>query len=165
MIILTLARKPCSESSVAANVLKHGMGGLNIDGSRIVTDPLDAKAMERVNSPGSGRNYGRTARQTPDGRWDGPIGTGLMDTTKGRWPANLILQHTGGCTLSGGCTHVCPVQALDKQSGILHSQDPATRRGHLGKQGTGQGTTYMAVKESGEHYADVGGASRFFKQV
>ena len=38
MIVITVARKPLSEGSVAANVLKHGTGGLNIDGCRVGTD-------------------------------------------------------------------------------------------------------------------------------
>ena len=86
---ITLARKPFPQT-VAENVLAHGTGALNIDGCRVPTAGWDAKAMERVNSPGSGRNYASTARQTPDGKWDGPIGTGAMDTTQGRFPANLI---------------------------------------------------------------------------
>ena len=34
----TLARKPLSEKTVAANVLKWGTGGINIDGCRVVTE-------------------------------------------------------------------------------------------------------------------------------
>ena len=83
-----LARKPLV-GTVAANVLAHGTGALNIDATRIPTDAADAAAMERVNSPGSGR-HGPVA-DTSNGRWEGTIGTGQMDTTKGRWPANLIL--------------------------------------------------------------------------
>jgi hypothetical protein len=35
---ICLARKPLSEKSIAANVLKWGTGALNIDGCRIATD-------------------------------------------------------------------------------------------------------------------------------
>ena len=35
MKIVHILRKPLSEGSVADNVLKHGCGGLNIDGTRI----------------------------------------------------------------------------------------------------------------------------------
>lgn len=38
MELWTLARKPLSENTVAANVLKWGTGGLNIDGCRVVTE-------------------------------------------------------------------------------------------------------------------------------
>ena len=37
MKIITIARKPLSESNVASNVLKHGCGALNVDASRIAT--------------------------------------------------------------------------------------------------------------------------------
>jgi len=94
---ITVARKPLA-GTVAENVLAHGTGALNIDGCRVPTAGWDAKAMERVNSPGSGRNYAGTARQTPDGKWDGPIGTGAMDTTQGRFPANLIHDGSEGAT-------------------------------------------------------------------
>jgi len=63
------------------------------------------------------------------------------------------------------CAPGCPVMALDAQSGVLHSQNPATRKGRVGKHGTGDGTTYFGVKETGNHYGDAGGASRFFRQV
>ena len=50
MIVLTLDRKPLI-GSVAANDLKHGTGGINVDGSRIVSS-VDA----RINSPGDNIN-------------------------------------------------------------------------------------------------------------
>ena len=34
MRVIHVLRKPLSESTVAANTLKHGTGGLNIDASR-----------------------------------------------------------------------------------------------------------------------------------
>ena len=42
-------RKPCSESTVAANVLRHGTGGINVDGSRIAwANEADAAAVSAV---------------------------------------------------------------------------------------------------------------------
>jgi hypothetical protein len=35
MKVIHLLRKPCSEGTVAANVLRYGTGALNIDASRI----------------------------------------------------------------------------------------------------------------------------------
>ena len=37
---ICMARKPLSEKSIAENVLKHGTGGINIDGSRIGTETI-----------------------------------------------------------------------------------------------------------------------------
>ena len=42
---IVMARKPLSEKSIAENVLKHGTGGINIDGSRIGTDDIKTKLM------------------------------------------------------------------------------------------------------------------------
>ncbi len=97
-MICTLMRKPL-EGSVVVNSVAWGSAGVNVDASRITTAPWDAKAMERVNSPGSGRNRAtHGGRETLEGRWDGPIGTGVMDTSQGRFPANLIITHLAGCT-------------------------------------------------------------------
>ena len=38
---MVLARKPIEEKSVAENVLKHGVGGINIDGCRVQCEPDD----------------------------------------------------------------------------------------------------------------------------
>ena len=75
---ICLARKPLSEKSIAANVLKHGTGAINIDGCRVGTDGGTAKGSK------------------PNGEGNGIYGNGLhgnCDITKldaGRWPANLI---------------------------------------------------------------------------
>ena len=88
MIVITVARKPLSEGSVAANVLKHGTGGLNIDGCR-VGDGSDRTA--------GGRSGSQQSSVLVDGfhqeRHDRPTG--------GRWPANLILEHLEGCQCVG----------------------------------------------------------------
>lgn len=36
---IVLARKPLSEKNIASNVLKHGVGGINIDGCRVGVEP------------------------------------------------------------------------------------------------------------------------------
>lgn len=70
---IVLARKPLSEGSVAANVLKHGTGALNIDGCRIGED-------ERHNpSAGNNQIYGQFEGAEKIGR-----------ATVGRWPANIV---------------------------------------------------------------------------
>jgi site-specific DNA-methyltransferase (adenine-specific) len=71
----TLARKPLSEKTIAANVLKHGTGGINIDGCRVGTE-------ERINQPGS------TNPRTAMG--DGWNKDAKPTVSAGRFPANLI---------------------------------------------------------------------------
>lgn len=75
---LVLARKPLI-GTVAANVLAHGTGGLNIDGCRVeTTDPVPV-----IKSTG-GRKFEQPHTQ-PD-RINKQVGW----NTSGRWPANLI---------------------------------------------------------------------------
>jgi DNA modification methylase len=74
---IVMARKPLI-GTVAANVLEHGTGALNIDGSRIGTTDETARKPSPVSksSPaGMGRGYAM-----------GGNGSAL-----GRWPANVIL--------------------------------------------------------------------------
>src|SRR5690606_954043 len=80
---IVVARKPF-KGTVAKNVLEHGTGALNSDGTRIgTTDTL---------SIGSNR------------RDDATINFGMKDDKEaqgqhpeGRWPANLILGHHEDC--------------------------------------------------------------------
>jgi site-specific DNA-methyltransferase (adenine-specific) len=74
---LVLARKPI-EGTVAANVMTHGTGGLNIDGTRV--------GSEIVESGNAGRGSGHN-----DGTYK--LGFGVSEekqTSTGRWPANVI---------------------------------------------------------------------------
>ena len=71
---IVVARKPLI-GTVAANVLEHGTGGLNIDGSRIGTE--DRFGGGKKGSSGFAANY------------DGEGWT--QGSELGRWPANVIL--------------------------------------------------------------------------
>ena len=72
----TLARKPLSEKTVAANVLKWGTGGINVDGCRVGTDEI--KSSGEV-SRSWREAEGRDDRQEPN-----------PTVSTGRFPANLI---------------------------------------------------------------------------
>ena len=78
--LICLARKPLSEAGVAANVLKHGTGALNIDASRVATNPDDPNHRPNAAAHIEGIDPGY------DGGWtkhkkSSPIA--------GRWPANI----------------------------------------------------------------------------
>lgn len=93
---IVLARKPLI-GNVAANVLKHGTGALNIDACRVgyqnQTDMDQARVPQpSLNSP-TGNVYGF---QTGEGR-----SGEFFDPSQGRWPANLILSHAPGCKRVG----------------------------------------------------------------
>ena len=131
---VVVARKPLV-GTVAANVLTHGTGALNIDGCRIEGDvpsvPQPRIARDNYTVGGS------------DGR------NGQMSSAPGgRWPANVVLDET-------------QADALDEQSGILTSGANPTRRGSdkfREAYGDFKGQTECTPARG----VDKGGASRFF---
>jgi site-specific DNA-methyltransferase (adenine-specific) len=81
---ITMARKPLA-GTVAANVLKHGTGALNVDGCRVRTND------------GLGRPYG--GENKVYGTYGMERGTRTGDALTGRWPANLC--HDGSDEVVG----------------------------------------------------------------
>ena len=73
---ITMARKPIT-GTVAANVLAHGTGAMNIDGCRVGTG-------------GDKGVWPITARAAKRGSMAGPLNAAVTDQATGRWPANLI---------------------------------------------------------------------------
>jgi site-specific DNA-methyltransferase (adenine-specific) len=71
---ITVARKPFP-GTVAANVLAHGTGGLNVDGCRVGTE---ATVTVRNGNSGAHGRYGKDDRVFS------------RENPPGRWPANLI---------------------------------------------------------------------------
>ena len=80
MELWTLVRKP-PEGTVAANCLRHGVGGLNIDGTRVGTRENDESGWSKTGSKASenramsGANYDREPKS---------------EAGTGRWPANVV---------------------------------------------------------------------------
>ena len=82
---MVLARKPLI-GTVANNVLTHGTGGLNIDGSRVVSDDWDEKT---VLGKYRGNNEGNDS-VTANFDIKEIKSTNTESTLIGRWPANFI---------------------------------------------------------------------------
>jgi site-specific DNA-methyltransferase (adenine-specific) len=138
---IVMARKPLSEKSIAENVLKHGTGGINIDGSRIefedtqnaATNPKFRKENNyKMPEPGQESN-GAVSFTSSKNEYD----------TSGRFPANIIFDEEAG-------------QLLDEQSGISKSGKNKLEKGTGGIWNKG---TNLPI---GPEYGDKGGASRFF---
>jgi len=136
---IVVGRKPFAKgSTVAANVLEHGVGGLNIDASRIGTET-------RVNSASKSLGNDRTMS-------GGTANPNYPDVTvQGRWPANVILDE-----YSAGL--------LDEQSGVLTS---GARKPNVNKSQASENVASFSKGMEGKIYpytanADSGGASRFF---
>lgn len=90
---IVVARKPLT-GTVAANILAHGTGALNVDGCRIgtdwATDPT-RRGWQGTRRPDDGfvPDSGGALPHAP--RSHSP------DTAPGRWPANVVLSHSASC--------------------------------------------------------------------
>ena len=95
MYVLTLARKPLDQPTVAANVLTLGVGALAIDAARVGASFVSA----------GGNNF--DAWRSGEGRQDRPErhASPSRKLQSGRWPSNLLL------------TAPSAVADLDRQSG------------------------------------------------
>jgi DNA modification methylase len=132
---VVVGRKPFGKGvTVAENVLAWGVGGLNIDGSRIAGD------VPSVPQPSFGVAKGVYEFGSGEGR------NGEMSKApSGRWPANVIFDEvTAGL--------------LDEQSGVSVSKSGGKSGTHPGPMDWGKenGDTPRGGHD------DTGGASRFF---
>jgi len=135
---ICVARKPLSEKSVAENVLKWGTGGINIDGCRIEgevrTTPIHSNDVKEDNTLFGLHKTIQHER---------------VETTEGRFPANVIFDEIAG-------------ELLDEQSGIV-TQGHWPKGSVKGFGDFGGGTTsYEGV---GHKDKTKSGASRFFYQA
>lgn len=102
---IVLARKPLV-GTVAANVLAHGTGALNIDASRIATtDPLGGGAESETRADQKG-NEGWTRPWMDDPEAQAAHAERVRANVVkaealGRFPANVILSHTEDCVHVG----------------------------------------------------------------
>ena len=133
---IVLARKPL-DGTVANNVLAHGVGGLNIDASRVPsTDkakfPAGVVSDTEAVYGGGGGMYSDRPRP-------------VDKNPAGRFPANVLLDEHAA-------------KEMDKQSGW--SKSPET----TGRGAGGQNGKYSPIGAQGTVSApgDSGGASRFF---
>jgi site-specific DNA-methyltransferase (adenine-specific) len=129
---VVVGRKPLT-GTVASNVLAYGVGGLNIDGTRIGTE-------------GGTKGLSNPDVSLRDKSSDFATGRGSEPISAGRWPSNVMLdEFTAGW--------------VDQQSGFSKSTGVINRWTDGAKPfGNGAGSPYESV----QGVADSGGASRFF---
>jgi len=132
---IVVARKPLI-GTVAANVLRHGTGALNIDGCRIGT----GKDVPASVSRGTG---GQALSGSADGSLRREDGSGSgFDPNTGRWPANVI--HDG----SEEVVRLFPVTM------------PSSSRPRINKASIGYGGSDTEFTTRGHN--DSGSAARFY---
>ena len=145
-----LVRKPL-DGTVAANVLAHGTGAMNIDASRI-GDAGGGTSCSNRDEHGRCQGHANAGQSTSGETFHGP------DTSGGRWPAHVVFSHRDECD-AARCAPDCAVAELDRQSGDrtgAHGRKggKATRIGYKGQGEPDWLTTDVT--------ASKGGASRFF---
>ena len=114
---ITVARKPLGEKTVAANVLTHGTGALNVDGCRVASNG-DKLGGGRVSTDTEG--WDRPWKHNPDAieacKERGEAAQAKAESL-GRWPANLI--HDGSeevnFTFTGGASDSSTLPDLNRQ--------------------------------------------------
>lgn len=94
MLVIHVCRKPVA-GTVARNALKHGTGGLDIDGTRIPA-PGGSPSQERRKGKVPVGDYNGWNVTSRNGYGDPRPGEG-----DGRWPPNVIFQHLPRCRLAG----------------------------------------------------------------
>ena len=114
---MVLARKPIDQKSVADNVLKHGVGGINIDDCRVQCEPdddivrpdrTDAQAynffrggeQDRINVRKTTRRQPRSEQNVWTDNNSGMKAEGSMFADadpRGRFPSNVM--HDGSCVV------------------------------------------------------------------
>ena len=138
---MVLARKPLI-GTVANNVLTYGVGGLNIDGSRVASPDNDGKVWTRGGNGVNARSGSKDAQDNPQLNGESEL---VQPNELGRWPANFI--HDGSDE----------VVALFPDTG-------KSTGGRIGKKSMGDVTNVPAGQyEAGNPgYGDNGSAARFF---
>jgi site-specific DNA-methyltransferase (adenine-specific) len=133
---ITVARKPLT-GTVAANVLEHGTGALNVDGCRVGTEDMSGQWDRKWND-----NRGEMGSRYPQaGRLAG------KPVPPGRWPANLI---------TDGSDEVVGLFPAEARSSCGGGKDQKPPDGNVYSGGWGQ------HDGSASQYFDSGSAARFF---
>lgn len=146
-----LGQKPFSEKTGAANLLKHGVGAVNIDGCRVPSEtggrPLREVAALRDDVEYNGISLSGRA----DGSLQSSKAVGITD--QGRHPANLILD---------GSPEVVAMFPHGKSgTGAVKRKSSSDQEGNTGSaygaESRAEGTPMIS-------YGDEGSAARFFHQ-
>lgn len=135
-----LCRKPLSEKTVAANVLKHGVGGINIDGCRV-----GQREKEQFTGKKRVFSFGGEVQDYKNPNFY----EGGNPLPQGRFPANLVLDEEAA-------------KMLDEQSGTLKSAGEYTESKDKSINVSKSLFGNEASRRDNTYAGQSGGASRFF---
>ncbi len=134
---IVVARKPF-RGTVAANVLAHATGAINIEATRT---PMSQPDRDAARVPMRGASPAKITTPAERGAEH------FEPATAGRWPTNVLLERS-------------QAEALDAQTGVLTSGKLAAHHSRAPKESGILGAFGSVEGERG--YGDSGGASRYF---
>jgi len=137
---IVMARKPFKGSTVD-NVLKHGTGAINIDGTRIV--PQEGDPYNDLVDHYEEGNVFRIMNES-----GGSIAKRIVKSDIGRYPANVIMSEEEG-------------KVLDEKTGVKrYGNKPGGYK--YNKEYSVEGFINNIKPEAPSNYGDGGGASKYF---
>jgi len=145
---ITWAVKP-PEGSYVDNVLKWGVGAVNVDECRVGTTQLEQEEMLKMSKGFVGKKMGRPELINYGYEASMPIKTLSEPHTKGRFPANIILDEEAG-------------RMLDEQSGDKCGGRWSRLKTSKRTPGTSFDCGVKNIENANQYIGDYGGASRFF---
>jgi hypothetical protein len=136
----TLCRKPLSERAVAANVLRWGTGGLNIDACRYAYgDPAWPGPQDDQGGWGGG---GSALHEGGLSRTGGPA-----RPASGRWPANVyVCPKPSTAEREQGCGHLARATAAELVGRTAGTAGMESPRAGAGRTSNGRGNTHATVQ-------------------
>jgi DNA modification methylase len=138
-----LARKPLDKGcNIAQNVLKHGTGGINVDGCRVGVDKCNER---RYDLETTGNNFKKQAPSIFTGNFEKRTPKSEFLNT-GRFPANVI--HDGSDVIMEEFA-----KYGERKVGDVNSYKRKNRDGYSGE---------MSEFNTFERKSDTGSAARFF---
>ena len=181
-----LIRKPISEKTIAENVLKWGIGGINIDECRIGKEKISVHGYKGYGCFGIGGKgeYGtkemRPSYQEKQGRFPANLVLSCIcdEVKEGKKITNKAIRHNSGGNTFGGENKKPPMEDLGYTDKVIIHTNPKCPCYILDKQsgnrpsggGEKRGKSYAYFHKTTENKQNIkynceasqGGASRFF---
>lgn len=128
MELICVARKPLGEKTVAANVLRFGCGGINVDGCRV--DAADNKRFDRAPGNVSREQYRKGTTVGPAiavdyGRWPANVCHDGSDEVLAAFPATTV---SGSSDKRGGCKFFMGEDKRSDSSGAAVTESGSAAR-------------------------------------
>lgn len=144
---IVMAQKPIVEDTIEMNVLKHGIGGLNINACRIGNEGATKRSHQSVNKTITGWTTGHAVHAVH----------------AGRWPANIILSEEAGVDLdrsqgdlpTAGPSRFFYVPKVSKRERNAGIEKMVTKKVHRYGSGLGEGIDPQAPSKDNNFHPTI----------